>query len=149
MASRAVGKSGYAQARPHRYLVWCFDNLCVPFASHVVRASSDECGSSSSFPSDATEGNEDDPVRDLTTIREMIMESGLPPAVKERSVRVFTELGEAEAKTHGSTLDQVGALSWHASCMNLGFLQAASDPVGCYGEIVFMSSSLHQQFKKC
>ncbi|CAM9495464.1 unnamed protein product [Ectocarpus fasciculatus] len=58
-------------------------------------------------PADATEGNEDDPVRDLTTIREMIMESGLPPAVKERSVRVFTELGEAEAKTHGSTLDQV------------------------------------------
>ncbi|CBN76649.1 conserved unknown protein [Ectocarpus siliculosus] len=58
-------------------------------------------------PADATEGIEDGPVRDLTTIRKMIMESGLPPAVKERSVRVFTELGEAEAKTHGSTLDQV------------------------------------------
>lgn len=88
-------------------LCQCFDKLCVSFASHVVRASSDECGSSCSFLSDAIDGVEDGPVRDLTTIREMIMESGLPPAVKERSVRVFTELGEAEAKTHGSTLDQV------------------------------------------
>lgn len=35
------------------------------------------------------------------------MESGLPEVVKERSIQVFTELGEAEAKTHGSTLDQV------------------------------------------
>lgn len=36
------------------------------------------------------------------------MKSDLPAVVKERSVQVFTELGEAEAKTHGSTLDQVG-----------------------------------------
>lgn len=35
------------------------------------------------------------------------MESGLPDVVKERSIKVFTELGEAEAKTHGSTLAQV------------------------------------------
>lgn len=27
--------------------------------------------------------------------------------VKERSIQVFTELGEAEAMTHGSTLEQV------------------------------------------
>lgn len=40
----------------------------------------------------------------------MIMKSDLPGAVKDRSVQVFTELGEAEAKTHGSTLDQVGLL---------------------------------------
>lgn len=39
----------------------------------------------------------------------MIMESALPELVKERSIQVFTELGEAEAKTHGSTLDQVKA----------------------------------------
>lgn len=46
-------------------------------------------------------------MRNLRVIREMIMESGLPEVVKERSINVFTELGEAEAKTHGSTLDQV------------------------------------------
>lgn len=37
----------------------------------------------------------------------MLKESGLPAVVKERSIEVFTALGEAEAKTHGSTLDQV------------------------------------------
>ena len=47
-------------------------------------------------------------MRNLRAIREMIVESGLPEVVKERSIHVFTELGEAEAKTHGSTLDQVG-----------------------------------------
>lgn len=52
------------------------------------------------------------PVRNLRAIREMIMESGLPEVVKERSINVFTELGEAEAKTHGSTLDQVEAFAW-------------------------------------
>ena len=46
-------------------------------------------------------------MRNLRAIREMIMESGLPEVVKDRSIQVFTELGQAEAKTHGSTLDQV------------------------------------------
>lgn len=41
----------------------------------------------------------------------MLVESGLPAGVKERSIAVFTALGEAEAKTHGSTLDQVGNVS--------------------------------------
>lgn len=50
---------------------------------------------------------EDNPVRNLSTISDMIRASGLPTAVKERSIQVFTALGEAEAKTHGSTLDQV------------------------------------------
>ena len=48
-----------------------------------------------------------DPVRNLSAIRDMLAESGLPEAVKEQSIQVFTALGEAEAKTHGSTLDQV------------------------------------------
>lgn len=47
------------------------------------------------------------PARDLSVISEMLAESSLPPVVKEQSVQVFTALGEAEAKTHGSTLDQV------------------------------------------
>lgn len=41
----------------------------------------------------------------------MLAESGLPAEVKERSIAVFTALGEAEAKTHGSTLDKVGNVS--------------------------------------
>lgn len=46
----------------------------------------------------------------------MIKASGLPAVVKERSIRVFTELGEAEAKTHGSTLDQVDTWLEIAKC---------------------------------
>lgn len=48
-----------------------------------------------------------DPVRNLSAISDMLAASGLPAEVKERSIQVFTALGEAEAKTHGSTLDQV------------------------------------------
>lgn len=48
-----------------------------------------------------------EPVRNLSAISEMLAESELPEAVKEQSIQVFTALGEAEAKTHGSTLDQV------------------------------------------
>lgn len=57
----------------------------------------------------AAEDTQENPVRDLSTITDMIMNSGLPDMVKERSIQVFTELGEAEAKTHGSTLAQVEA----------------------------------------
>lgn len=32
---------------------------------------------------------------------------GLPPAVRSKSVEVFTALAEAEAATHGVTIDQV------------------------------------------
>ncbi|CAM9752036.1 unnamed protein product [Scytosiphon promiscuus] len=56
---------------------------------------------------DKTETIQEDPIRNLSTISEMIEASDLPAVVKKRSIRVFTELGEAEAKTHGSTLDQV------------------------------------------
>lgn len=48
-----------------------------------------------------------DPLRNLNTISKMLRESDLPTVVKERSIAVFTALGEAEAKTHGSTLDKV------------------------------------------
>lgn len=55
--------------------------------------------------------NGNDPVRNLSSISKMLTESDLPAVVKERSVEVFTALGEAEAKTHGSTLDQVRVFS--------------------------------------
>lgn len=61
---------------------------------------------STRLPTDAGD-NLHEPVRNLTAIRNMLSESSLPAAVKERSIQVFIALGEAEAKTHGSTLDQV------------------------------------------
>ena len=52
------------------------------------------------------------PVRNLNAISEMLTESGLPAAVKERSIQVFTALAEAEAQTHGSTIDKVYFFTW-------------------------------------
>jgi pyridinium-3,5-bisthiocarboxylic acid mononucleotide nickel chelatase len=45
--------------------------------------------------------------RDLAAIRELIQASDLAEPVKERAVRLFQRLGEAEAKAHGMTIDRV------------------------------------------
>ena len=45
--------------------------------------------------------------RDLAAIRRLIAESGLAAAVKERAIRLFQRLGEAEAKIHGMPVDRV------------------------------------------
>ncbi|HSS78024.1 MAG TPA: nickel pincer cofactor biosynthesis protein LarC [Thermoanaerobaculia bacterium] len=45
--------------------------------------------------------------RGLTEIREIISRSALSPAVKDRAVRLFQRLGEAEAKAHGMPLENV------------------------------------------
>jgi pyridinium-3,5-bisthiocarboxylic acid mononucleotide nickel chelatase len=45
--------------------------------------------------------------RGLTEIRELIGRSALSPAVKDRAVRLFQRLGEAEAKAHGMPLEHV------------------------------------------
>jgi uncharacterized protein (TIGR00299 family) protein len=45
--------------------------------------------------------------RGLTEIREIIGRSALSPAVKDRAVRLFQRLGEAEARAHGMPLEQV------------------------------------------
>ncbi|HSS51388.1 MAG TPA: nickel pincer cofactor biosynthesis protein LarC [Thermoanaerobaculia bacterium] len=45
--------------------------------------------------------------RGLTEIREIIARSALSPAVKDRAVRLFQRLGEAEAKAHGMPLENV------------------------------------------
>ena len=48
------------------------------------------------------------PHRTLEIIRDMIQGAdGLPPAVQAQSVAVFTALAEAEAATHGVTLDKI------------------------------------------
>lgn len=47
------------------------------------------------------------PTRGLAEIREMIQGSALSGAVKERALRLFQRLGEAEAKAHGMPIEQV------------------------------------------
>lgn len=45
--------------------------------------------------------------RDLAQIKQLIAESDLAPAVKERATRLFQRLGEAEAKAHGMPIERV------------------------------------------
>ncbi len=45
--------------------------------------------------------------RDLAAIRELIQGSELTEPVKERAIRLFQRLGEAEAKAHGMPVDRV------------------------------------------
>lgn len=45
--------------------------------------------------------------RDLPAIRRLIEESGLAAPVKERALRLFQRLGEAEAKAHGMPVEKV------------------------------------------
>jgi uncharacterized protein (TIGR00299 family) protein len=45
--------------------------------------------------------------RDLAQIRRLLGGSGLQPEVRERALRLFARLGEAEAKAHGVQLDRV------------------------------------------
>jgi uncharacterized protein (TIGR00299 family) protein len=45
--------------------------------------------------------------RDLAQIRILLAGSGLLPPVRERALRLFSRLGEAEAKAHGIPLDRV------------------------------------------
>jgi uncharacterized protein (TIGR00299 family) protein len=66
---------------------------------------------------------EDHHHRTLTDIRALISAAPLPPAVVERSIRIFTLLAEAEARVHGTTVDQV---HFH----EVGALDAIVDIVG-------------------
>lgn len=61
--------------------------------------------------------------RNLSEIREIIDRTGLPARVKERAVRVFTRLAEAEARVHRMPVDQV---HFH----EVGALDAIGDVVG-------------------
>lgn len=61
--------------------------------------------------------------RKLDDIRAIISAASLPPAVIDRSVRVFTLLAMAEAKVHGTTVDQI---HFH----EVGALDAIVDIVG-------------------
>ena len=50
---------------------------------------------------------QEQPSRNFTQIRELILQSKLSEEVKDLSVRIFTEIANAEAKIHGSTPEHV------------------------------------------
>ncbi len=92
-----------------------------------------------------TIGQEAKPIRHLGPICEMISSSSLPEDVKEMSIKVFTNLAEAEAKVHGTTTDhihfhEVGAvdsiIDIIGSCLAISMLNIDAVivdplPVGC------------------
>ncbi len=50
---------------------------------------------------------DDAPERHLADIKAVVEASGLPPRVKERAIRVFTRICEAEAAIHGARVEDV------------------------------------------
>jgi len=67
------------------------------------------------------------PNRNLGSILDLIAVSGLDAPVKERAGRIFTRLAQAEARVHGTTVDQV---HFH----DVGAVDAIVDVVGaCVG----------------
>jgi uncharacterized protein (TIGR00299 family) protein len=56
---------------------------------------------------DVIDHAQEQPVRNLSLVGEILQNTDLPADVIEKSLRVFTRLGEAEAKVHGVTLDEV------------------------------------------
>ena len=51
--------------------------------------------------------SEDRPARTLPNIERILRKSDLPESVQARSLRVFTRLARAEARVHGTTIDQI------------------------------------------
>ena len=56
---------------------------------------------------DEPHGRHQHPRRNLESILALIAASSLDATVKAKAVRIFTRLGEAEARVHGTTIDQV------------------------------------------
>ena len=70
--------------------------------------------------------------RDLAAIRELIQASDLAGPVKERAIRLFQRLGEAEAKAHGMPVDRV---HFH----EVGAIDSIVDLVGAAAAVEFLS----------
>lgn len=64
------------------------------------------------------------PVRNRRDIQKIITESKLPQRVKDLSLKVFDRIAKAEAKVHGTTIDEV---HFH----EVGALDSIIDIVGC------------------
>ena len=56
---------------------------------------------------DVLDAADQHPVRNLGAVREIIGNSDLPQDVQEQALTVFERLARAEAKVHGTTIDQV------------------------------------------
>jgi uncharacterized protein (TIGR00299 family) protein len=77
------------------------------------------------------------PERDLGAILELITASGLDAPVKDQAGRIFTRLAHAEARVHGTTVDQV---HFH----DVGAVDAIVDVVGaCVGLHLLGVDSVH------
>ena len=64
-------------------------------------------GHSHAHGQETDSGHHPDGNRSLSDVRQIIDTSGLPKRAKERALRVFTRLGEAEAKIHGVKLEEI------------------------------------------
>jgi uncharacterized protein (TIGR00299 family) protein len=78
--------------------------------------------------------------RHLTTIRKMIMSSGLTETVKSRAIRLFEVLGAAEAAIHGVSLDdvhfhEVGAVDSILDFVSAAWIIEAADATWSCGEV--------------
>jgi len=77
------------------------------------------------------------PARNLGAILELIGASGLPDPVKEKATRIFRRLGEAEARVHGTSVDEV---HFH----EVGAVDAIVDVTGaCIGLHLLGVDALH------
>ncbi|HWM90607.1 MAG TPA: nickel pincer cofactor biosynthesis protein LarC [Thermoanaerobaculia bacterium] len=72
--------------------------------------------------------------RDLAAIRELIQASDLAGPVKERAIRLFQRLGEAEAKAHGMPIERV---HFH----EVGAIDSIVDLVGAAAAVEHLSPS--------
>lgn len=77
-------------------------------------------------------GHEHGHTRGLAEIRGMIEGSGLSGAVKERALRLFQRLGEAEAKAHGMPIERV---HFH----EVGAIDSIVDLVGAAAAVEFLA----------
>ncbi|MBX2998743.1 MAG: nickel pincer cofactor biosynthesis protein LarC [Caldilineaceae bacterium] len=112
------------------------ESLYMPAESWDVRAEEVMCG-----PLRATllhvNVAEGDAHRHLSDVRAIIEAGNLPTLVKKRAIAVFTRLAEAEAKVHGSSVDEV---HFH----EVGALDAIVDIVGvCAGLYELKIGQLH------
>ena len=67
----------------------------------------DHAGGGVDHSHDEPHGRHQYPDRNLESILTLIAASGLDPAVKANAARIFTRLAAAEARVHGTTMDQV------------------------------------------